>query len=334
MSRRYCVIIPALNAGKTIGPLVTEIKAQGLDVVVVDDGSADETAAVASAKGARVISHLQRVGKGGALQAGFRLALGHRYDGVITMDSDGQHRPSDVTLLIQAAELYGAGIVLGNRMGNWRIDILTPAEFAKSLETLEQTIKPIEGVTEEMLDRMGALGMISVFDIEEVGMGVLQEELVMPEPVAQTVVDTCIVQAKIVAEQQQKEKEEAAQRRAEEEAAATALLSGGGAASTDSGLSGDVRAEAAAASILGQAPQQPIVENQPQESGSTDTVEALATEVPSSAAESVETAPDDEPATTAMSDDEAAESADPPPPAEPSTDEEAESVQPRSGAGE
>ena len=67
----------------------------------------------------------------------------------------------------------GQNVRLAARLTGWDIDILTPAEFAKSLEILEQTVKPVEGVTEEMLDRMGALGMISVFDIEEVGAEVL-----------------------------------------------------------------------------------------------------------------------------------------------------------------
>ncbi|MHC4415404.1 MAG: transcription termination factor NusA [Planctomycetota bacterium] len=118
----------------------------------------------------------------------------------------------------------GQNVRLAARLTGWDIDILTPAEFAKSLEILEQTVKPIEGVTEAMLDRIGALGMISVFDIEEVGPAVLQEELGMSAQLAETVVEQCAAQAVIVAEQQQKEKEEAERRKAEEEAAASALL--------------------------------------------------------------------------------------------------------------
>ncbi len=228
----------------------------------------------------------------------------------------------------------GQNVRLAARLTGWDIDILTPAEFAKSLETLEQTIKPIEGVTEEMLDRMGALGMISVFDIEEVGVSVMQEELTMSEQIAQTVVDTCIAQARIVAEQQQKEKEEAAQRRAEEEAAATALLGGGDGASPESGLTVDLQAEAAAASILGQAPPQPIVQSQSQDSDSTETGEATATVAANTAPESEETTTNNEPAKPVVSNDEAVQSADPPPPVEPSTDEEATSTQSASGAGE
>ena len=60
-------------------------------------------------------------------------------------------------------------------------------------------MRPIEGVTDEMLDKMGALGMISVFDIEELGEDVLREELGMSEDVAALVVDTCAEKAREVA---------------------------------------------------------------------------------------------------------------------------------------
>ena len=141
----------------------------------------------------------------------------------------------------------GQNVRLAARLTGWDIDILTPVEFAKGLEILEQTVRPIEGVTDEMLDKMGALGMISVFDIEELGEDVLREELGMSEEVAALVVDTCAEKAREVAEQQAREKEEAGARRAEEEATAQSLLgSGDGETATP-----DEAAEAAADSILG-----------------------------------------------------------------------------------
>jgi N utilization substance protein A len=147
----------------------------------------------------------------------------------------------------------GQNVRLAARLTGWDIDILTPAEFAKSLEILEQTVKPLEGVTEDMLDRMGALGMISVFDVEEVGTGVLMEELGMPRPVADRVVGACVAKAKIVAEQQAKDKEAAELKRAEEEAAGAALLGSG---PTNLEVETDEEAESAAASILGEATEQ------------------------------------------------------------------------------
>ena len=144
----------------------------------------------------------------------------------------------------------GQNVRLAARLTGWDIDILTPAEFAKSLEILEKTVKGIEGVTDEMLDRMGALGMISVFDIEEVGAPVLEEELGMSPELADRVVEVCVAQARIVAEQQQKDKEEAERKRIEDEAAASAVLG----PDRDAFIEPDEQAESAAASILGLEP--------------------------------------------------------------------------------
>jgi glycosyltransferase involved in cell wall biosynthesis len=118
MSGTYCVLIPAYNAGHTLGPLVQSVKTQGLPVVVIDDGSRDNTAAVAAQQGALVISHLQNQGKGLALRTGFDHALRGAYDGIITMDGDGQHDPAEIPHLIKEGERQHAGIVVGDRMAN------------------------------------------------------------------------------------------------------------------------------------------------------------------------------------------------------------------------
>jgi len=120
MSSPYCVIIPAFDAAETIGGLVRAVRAQRFDVVVVDDGSRDATARVASEQGAVVISHLRNVGKGLALRAGFRYALQHGYRGVVTLDSDGQHDPAVLGRFIDAAERLQARLVIGNRMQEQR----------------------------------------------------------------------------------------------------------------------------------------------------------------------------------------------------------------------
>ena len=118
MTSRYCVVIPAFNAAETVADIVRRVKGQGLPVLVVDDGSSDQTASLAAAEGAIVISHLRNQGKGSALRTGFNYALRSSYDGVVTMDSDGQHDPGDIRRLIEAGERQHAGIVVGNRMAN------------------------------------------------------------------------------------------------------------------------------------------------------------------------------------------------------------------------
>jgi N utilization substance protein A len=138
----------------------------------------------------------------------------------------------------------GQNVRLAARLTGWDIDILTPDEFNKGLEIMSGTLKEVEGVTDEMLDRLAALGMISVFDVEEVGAEVLQTELGVAPEVAAKMVELAAAKAKIVAEQQAREKEEAERKRKEEEEAARALLAGGA-------LPAD--ADAAAAAILGAA---------------------------------------------------------------------------------
>jgi glycosyltransferase involved in cell wall biosynthesis len=115
---RYCVVIPAFDAEKTIGELIEQIKRHELDVIVVNDGSRDQTASIAAQRKALVISHLHNQGKGEALRTGFEHALRSQYDGVVTIDSDGQHDPAEIPQLIRAGEVQHAGIVLGNRMHN------------------------------------------------------------------------------------------------------------------------------------------------------------------------------------------------------------------------
>jgi N utilization substance protein A len=112
----------------------------------------------------------------------------------------------------------GQNVRLAARLTGWDVDILTPAEFAKGLDILEETLRQIDGVTDEMLDRMAVLGLISVFDIEEVGLDVLVEqfgELGMTPELAQEALTRCTERGKIVAEEQQREREEAERRKRE-----------------------------------------------------------------------------------------------------------------------
>ncbi|MEX2219122.1 MAG: transcription termination factor NusA [Phycisphaerales bacterium] len=138
----------------------------------------------------------------------------------------------------------GQNVRLAARLTGWDIDILTPEEFTKGLEIMSETLLTVEGVTAEMVDKLGALGMVSVFDIEEVGAEVLQNELGIADTVAQAMVEAAATKAKVVAEQQQKDKEAAEAKRKAEEEAARKLLAGEVPA-------GGVDAEAAAAAILG-----------------------------------------------------------------------------------
>ncbi len=118
----------------------------------------------------------------------------------------------------------GQNVRLAARLTGWDIDILTPEEYQKGLEILWDALKPIEGVAEEMLDRMAALGIISIFDVEEIGRNVLEEDLEFPKQVADRCIDVAVVRSKEVTVEQEEAKNAEEAKRLEEEAAAAAVL--------------------------------------------------------------------------------------------------------------
>jgi len=113
---KTCVIIPTYNEAKEIARLVKEIRRQNLDVIVVDDGSSDNTYQIAKDSGAVALRNQNNEGKGASLIKGFNYALTYDYDAVITMDGDGQHLPEDIPFFLRLAEYSNSGIFIGNRM--------------------------------------------------------------------------------------------------------------------------------------------------------------------------------------------------------------------------
>lgn len=100
MFRSVLILIPAHNEAQSVPAVVREvIRRTGCRVVVIDDASTDNTAAVAREAGATVLPLAIRLGAWGALQAGMRFALQRKYRFVITMDADGQHEARDLTRL-------------------------------------------------------------------------------------------------------------------------------------------------------------------------------------------------------------------------------------------
>ena len=107
-------LIPAWNEATRIGPVVEATRAY-LPVLVVDDGSQDDTSATSEAAGATVVRHPRNQGKGVALMTGFAWALERGYEAVLTLDADGQHDPSEIPRFL-AAYVAGAGdLIIGRR---------------------------------------------------------------------------------------------------------------------------------------------------------------------------------------------------------------------------
>jgi glycosyltransferase involved in cell wall biosynthesis len=99
------IVIPAMNEGQTIGPVIRAVQAQCPDaeIVVVDDASRDNTADEAEAAGARVIRRPYNLGNGAGVKTGVRAATG---DVVVVLDADGQHDPTDIPRLLQYIDRY------------------------------------------------------------------------------------------------------------------------------------------------------------------------------------------------------------------------------------
>ncbi len=113
---RCCVVIPALNEARTIRAVAEGCLRHFPDVVVVDDGSSDGTAACLDGLSVEVLRHPAPLGKARALVDGFRWALEHRFDAVLTLDGDGQHDAADLPRLAAVAERFPDHIVIGARL--------------------------------------------------------------------------------------------------------------------------------------------------------------------------------------------------------------------------
>jgi glycosyltransferase involved in cell wall biosynthesis len=114
-----CVaVIPCLNEAANIFTLVETLRRQINDVIVVDDGSRDDTAALAARAGAEVIRHDQPRGKGASLKAGWQRAAERGFSWALCLDGDGQHSVEDVPLFLAAIRAGSADLIVGNRFAN------------------------------------------------------------------------------------------------------------------------------------------------------------------------------------------------------------------------
>lgn len=113
---KCCVIVPTYNNGKTLQRVLDGLLAYTDAIIVVNDGSTDATAGIL--KGYPQVTQVhfpENKGKGMALRAGFAKALQHGYEYAVTIDSDGQHYPDDITVFLSALEEQGEALLIGSR---------------------------------------------------------------------------------------------------------------------------------------------------------------------------------------------------------------------------
>lgn len=118
IDKNTLAIIPCYNEATTIGSVVLKAKRHVDNVLVIDDGSIDDTAYVAKAAGATVISHSTNYGKSRAIKTGFKYALNQGFDYVVTIDGDGQHNPDEIPSVLGHLMNNGHDITIGLRFGN------------------------------------------------------------------------------------------------------------------------------------------------------------------------------------------------------------------------
>jgi len=112
------VVVPAFNEAASIGQVLDGIQSHGFRVLVIDDGSTDETSVVAHQKNAIVLALPLNVGVGGALRCGFRYAVENGFSAIIQCDADGQHLPSHLMDLVEATNRTDAHMMIGSRFGS------------------------------------------------------------------------------------------------------------------------------------------------------------------------------------------------------------------------
>lgn len=119
---KICVVIPAYNEAKVIKKVISDSykifnkSKYKIDIIVINDGSSDNTSSEASSAGALVIDHILNSGAGGATATGLSFANQNNYDIAITMDADGQHNPKDILKGIDFALKNKIDLAIGSRL--------------------------------------------------------------------------------------------------------------------------------------------------------------------------------------------------------------------------
>jgi glycosyltransferase involved in cell wall biosynthesis len=159
---RIAIVIPALNEARTIASVVARVAAYGVPLVV-DDGSRDDTAALARAAGADVVSHAVNRGYDEALNSGFARAAERGCAYVITVDADGQHNPQQIADFIAQLD-QGCTLVLGVRDRQQRFGEQVFAWVARRVWGLSDPLCGMKGYRMSLyrdcgaFDRHGSIG--------------------------------------------------------------------------------------------------------------------------------------------------------------------------------
>lgn len=118
------VVIPAYNEARKIGVILDELKKTKFPIIVVDDGSKDQTYQEACSRKVIVLKHKVNLGKGAALKTGCEVAFAFGANAIIMMDSDGQHKVSDLPKFVNALETKKYSIIFGSRNSSYGVPLV------------------------------------------------------------------------------------------------------------------------------------------------------------------------------------------------------------------
>jgi hypothetical protein len=115
--RGVMIAIPARNEAESIGGVIREVRdvASSAPILVLDDGSVDDTRRIAEAAGAEVLSFAYHLGLGGCVQAAYQYAFERGFEYVVRLDGDGQHDPADIPRMVEALRATGCELVIASR---------------------------------------------------------------------------------------------------------------------------------------------------------------------------------------------------------------------------
>jgi glycosyltransferase involved in cell wall biosynthesis len=140
------IVIPAFNEEAALPDVLAELRRlrPDADLVVIDDGSSDATAAVAVEGGATALQLPFNLGIGGALRTGFRYAIENGYERALQFDADGQHDPTEIQAMLDRLD-DGADLVIGSRFANGETDYEVGRIRRRAMRVLGTTVRILSG---------------------------------------------------------------------------------------------------------------------------------------------------------------------------------------------
>jgi glycosyltransferase involved in cell wall biosynthesis len=183
MDKKITAVIPALNEEDTIEKVIQGLKGYVNEIILVDDGSKDKTADIASKEGAVVLPHKENMGYDKSIDDGFSLAAQRGADIVLTFDADGQHNPQDIPAILEPIIQGKADLVVGKRPYKARITEYIFAWIAQRKAGIEDPLCGLKAYDIKVykdvgfFDRLSSIGTELMFRAKKKGYRIVQRDI-------------------------------------------------------------------------------------------------------------------------------------------------------------